>query len=139
MVRSGAMREISGEGSRFVAVGAINTVVGYGVFFVLVTWVFSELRFGYLLALVLSYVVATPLGYTLHRIVVFRASASWASFGRFIVINVSAIVANLVGLPVAVEIVGLSPQIGQAVVLGIVVVGSYLGHRFITFRASNQG
>jgi len=133
-VFSSRMAGVSAEGLRFVVIGAINTAVGYAVFFVAATWLLSDLRFGYLLAVALSYAIATPIGYTLHRRVVFRAESSPKSFARFVGVNLSAIGLNFVGLPIAVEGLGMTPQLGQALVLIIVVVFTYVGHKFLSFR-----
>ncbi len=127
------------EGAAFIAVGAINTVVGYGVFLSVLTWGVSHLSRGYLVALTVSYAISIPMAYVLHSRFVFRApQLTWSGFGRFVIVNVAAVGLNFVGLPVAVELLGFSPAPAQLGVLAAVIVLSYLGHKFFSFRTTHR-
>lgn len=127
-------RRLLSEGVAFIAVGLVNTAVGYAIFFILTTWVFGALPFGYLASLALSYVFAIPLAYVLyHRYVFTSSTITLRGFWRFVAVNVTAIVLNFIGLPMAVEWAAMSPQTAQLVVLAVVVVVSYIGHKFFSF------
>jgi putative flippase GtrA len=117
----------------YVAVGAWNTVFGYGVWAVLQYLLHPYLN--YLLIVVLSYPIAVANAYVCYRYVVFRSRGRvLAELPRFSVVYLLTMVANLVVLPFLVRALPLSLYAIQALFTCAVVVVSYLGHKFISFR-----
>ena len=120
---------------RFLFVGGINTVIGYGVF------VLAELTIGpivgYVGSLFLSYVIAVPIAFLLHRRFTFRAHESGSrvvDFLRFSSVYVVSLVINTVGLPLLVEFEHLPPIGAQAVMVVVTTLLSYAGHKYFSFR-----
>lgn len=123
-------RLLAREQFRFLLVGGVNTVVGYALF------VAFELLFGqYLLSLYLSYAVAVPLAFFLHRRFTFRVSGTVvADFTRFVGVYLVSLAVNTVVLPALVELLHLPPLVAQAVSVVVTTVISYVGHKWFSFR-----
>lgn len=123
---------LANEKIRFLMVGATNTVVGY-LLFVFFYWILgTEL---YLAAYVASYAVALFSGYTLQRILVFRAKGQIVlDFLRYSTVQLGAFTVNLLLLPLFVEVFKIEALIAQAIILFITVVGSYFAHRYFSFH-----
>lgn len=120
---------------RFLFIGGINTVIGYGVF------VLGELTVGWIIgyvgSLYLSYLIAVPIAFLLHRRVTFRAHESGSrlvDFLRFSSVYVVSLVINTVGLPLLVEFGHLPPIAAQAIMVVVTTVLSYAGHKYFSFR-----
>lgn len=128
------------ERVRFLFVGGINTVFGYAVFAGL--YLVAGQRIGYLGSLYISYVVGVSLAFVLHRRVTFRAHKMGGNpvvdFLRFASVYVVALAVNTVGLPLLVE-VGHLPALGaQAIMVVVVTIISYVGHKYFSFRRSRD-
>lgn len=130
---------------RFLLIGAWNTAFGYIVFWALYgvfAKVFRVQYFAYTTAQVVGWVIAVANAYVLHRRVTFRSGtrgrAAVLEFLRFMQTYVAMFVVGLVLLPLLVEVVGLGPRVAALVATAITVVMSYIGHRFITFRAHDS-
>jgi putative flippase GtrA len=127
-------RLLAREQVRFLLVGGVNTVVAYGLF------ALFELLFGrYILSLYLSYAVAVPLAFVLHRRLTFRVTGSVAAdFVRFVGVYVLSLAVNTVALPLLVELLDLHPLVAQAVSVVITTVISYVGHKWFSFRRGGE-
>ena len=89
----------------------------------------------YLAALLVAQLAAICFAFPTYRNLVFVAQGSvWRQLGTFLGIWWSGAAMSLVGVPALVEIANLSPLTAQLLVLAVVVVFSYLGHRKVTFR-----
>lgn len=123
---------LGNEKVRFLMVGGVNTVVGY-LLFVLFYWLLGT-DF-YLAAYVASYAVALFSGYAFQRLLVFRVKGQiLLDFLRYTTVQLGAFTANILLLPLFVEIFKLDPLLAQAIILFITVVGSYFAHRYFSFR-----
>ena len=124
---------------RFLAVGGVNTVVGYAIYAVLAQWVFADVFAGYLIALAMSYAIAITLAFVLYRRFVFVVKGNVVvDFVRFVSVYAVAILANVVALPILVELVGLSPLVAQAIVLVVTTIISFVGHKHFSFRRKRE-
>ncbi len=117
----------------YLMVGAWNTFFGYAV------WAMMQYLLGdylnYLVILVLAWPVAVLNAYVGYRYIVFRSEgAVLTELPRFAVVYVVALVANLVFLPIALQVLPFEIYVVQAIVTVLVVVGSYLGHKYFSFR-----
>ncbi len=94
----------------------------------------------YMAATVFSQFAPIPIAFPLYRSFVFQSIGRvWADFVRFTTVWTSGMVAAILGAPVMVELLGLHPVVAQVVITAIIAVGSYLAHRFFTFRSRRAG
>jgi putative flippase GtrA len=118
----------------FILVGGFNTVNGFLVF-VLFHILLGDGFVRYMAAMLGSHVVAVLCAFVLHRRFVFRVRGHvLLDLARFEMVNLGALAANAVLLPVFVEIVGTPVVLGQLLAGGLTVVGSYAGHSLFSFR-----
>jgi putative flippase GtrA len=126
-------RILSDQRFRFLLVGGINVVQGIGWFAVLHALLGDALP--YPLVLVLVYVVSIPIGFVLYRIFVFQVTGQWLTdFARFILIQAGAFAINLSALPFFHEILGLPLLASQALSIAVILLFSYAGHLYVSFR-----
>lgn len=119
--------------TRFVLVGVVNTAFGYGVFALLLTTL--ERHVHYLGVLLAAHVIGVLEAFVLHRWLVFRVRGQvWLDLVRFWSVYLVALGVNLVLLPAFVELGGLPVLLAQLIVLLVVAIGSYVGHRSFSFR-----
>jgi putative flippase GtrA len=121
----------------YLTVGAWNTLFGYGV------WAFLQYllypRVNYLVIVVLSYPIAITNAYVCYRYVVFRSHGSvLRELPRFSSVYLLTMAANLVALPILVRVLPLSLYAIQALFTIGVVILSYLGHKFFSFRGGQE-
>ena len=93
----------------------------------------------YLVIIVLAWPIAVLNAYVGYRYIVFRSTGSvLTELPRFSLVYLSALIANLVLLPIALRVLPLSIYVVQALVVGLVVVCSYLGHKYFSFRGGRR-
>jgi putative flippase GtrA len=117
----------------FLLVGGFNVVQGFCWF------AFFHSLWGdhvpYLLTLVVAYVPAVMIGFTLYRILVFKVQGHVVrDFARFTMVQAASLGINAGSLPFFHEVVGLPVLMAQAVSVTVVVVFNYLGHLYFSFR-----
>ncbi|WP_411156307.1 GtrA family protein [Nocardia beijingensis] len=121
----------------FALVGACNTLLGIGL---TVAWL-AVLGDAWppAVAVVLAYAVGIVVAFVLHRTLVFRVRGRvLRDFAAFVVVNSGGLLMNTVLLSLAVTVLRL-PRIPSAVVvMGLVAVASFFGHRYISFRRTTQ-
>jgi putative flippase GtrA len=121
----------------YLAVGGWNTVFGYGVWALLQYLLGNHLH--YLLVVVLSWPIAVLNAYLGYRFIVFRSRGSvLREFPRFSLVYLATLVANLMLLPIALLVLPFSIYFIQALFTAVVVVCSYLGHRYYSFRGGRH-
>jgi putative flippase GtrA len=123
------------QGVRYLIVGAWNTVFGFCAFAGL------QLAFGdhvyYLFLLAIAMVFAILNAYVCYRLFVFKVKGRWIrDLGRFSIVYLGAFAANLVILPLLVEVAKLPILLAQAFVVAGSVVLSFFAHRSFSFRRS---
>ena len=121
----------------YLVVGAWNTVFGYGV------WALMQYTLGdtlnYLVIVVLSWPIAVLNAYLGYRYIVFRSRGPvLRELPRFSLVYVATLIANLALLPIALRVLPFNIYVAQALVLGAVVVGSYMGHKYYSFRGGHR-
>jgi putative flippase GtrA len=122
----------------YIVVGGWNTVFGYGV------WALMQYALGdhlhYLVVVVLAWPIAVLNAYLGYRFVVFRSRGSvLRELPRFSLVYVATLAANLALLPVALGVLPFSIYVIQAIFTAAVVVCSYLGHKYYSFRGGRHG
>lgn len=89
----------------------------------------------YMLAITLAHAITITGAFPAYRRLVFVSRGRWVSdLWRFLSVWSTGMVAGFLGTPFLVEVVGMSPLPAQVLAIAVIAVGSYLGHRFFSFR-----
>lgn len=126
------LRVVKRQELAFALVGGFNTLLGMAL---TVAWltVLGDGRPG--LAVVLAYAISTTVAFVLHRTLVFRVRGHvLRDFIAFCGVNSGGLLLNVVLLELAVTVAGLPAAPASVVVMGLVAVLSFFGHRYISFR-----
>ena len=121
----------------YLLVGGWNTVFGYGV------WAVMQYLLGdyvpYLVVLLLAWPIAMLNAYLGYRYVVFRSRGPvLQELPRFSLVYLVTLVGNLALLPVALKVTPFNIYVVQALFTALVVVCSYLGHKYFSFRRGHR-
>ncbi|MEV6432294.1 GtrA family protein [Nocardia sp. NPDC051463] len=86
-------------------------------------------------AVVAAYGISIVIAFVLHRTLVFRVRGHVVrDFLRFVAVNSGGLLLNIVLLELAVSVLGFPDKPAAVVVMGIVAIASFFGHRYISFR-----
>ena len=122
-----------GEKLRYLIVGGWNTAFGFGSFALI--YLLLGHRLHYLAIAVGAHVIAVTQSFLTQRTLVFRSRAAWApEYLRFHVSLLGLLAAQMVAMPILVELLGFSPPVAHALWLMVAVVSSYVVHRSFSFR-----
>lgn len=122
---------------RFVLVGGFNTVFGFGLFAVLQLTLGERVH--YLVLVVVSTVVSVLEAYVVQRWLVWRVRGRWwRELVRFSSVYAGGLGANLLLLPLLVEVVGLPVLLGQGIATAVNALGTFAVHRSFTFRRREE-
>lgn len=117
----------------YLLVGAWNTLFGYALFALLYYLLGTHLHVDVIL--VLSYVISIANAYIGYRFVVFRSTGSMArELPRFTAVYAVTLAANLVVLPLSLRLLPWNVYVVQGLFTVVIVVLSYLGHKYFSFR-----
>ena len=135
-----------GQFARYLMVGVWNTVFGYSLYAVFTALLMPRVRFGYIYASVASNLIAITVAYFCYKIFIFKTQGNYVvEWLRCILVYGSALLPGLVLLPLLVE--GLhygfhlersAPYIAGAVLTGLTVIYSFLGHKNFSFRVAGK-
>ena len=135
-----------GQFARYLVVGVWNTVFGYSLYALFTALLMPRLRFGYIYASVASNLLAITVAYFCYKIFIFKTQGNYlAEWLRCILVYGSALLPGLVLLPLLVE--GLhsefhlgqsAPYVAGALVTGLTVIYSFLGHKNFSFRVPDK-
>ncbi|MFE7717615.1 GtrA family protein [Nocardia rhizosphaerihabitans] len=126
------LRIVKRQELAFAIVGGFNTLLGMAL---AVFWlgVFGDGRPG--LAVVAAYAVSTVVAFVLHRTLVFRVRGHLLrDFVAFCGVNVGGLVLNVILVELAVTGLDFPAAPASVIVMGLVAVLSFFGHRYISFR-----
>jgi putative flippase GtrA len=118
----------------YLAVGGWNTLFGYAL------WALMQYLLGdhvyYLVILLLAWFPAVLNAYFCYRYLVFRSRGRirW-ELPRFSVVYAVTLCINLVALPVLLRVLPFSIYVTQVLFTAVVVVLSYLSHKYFSFRS----
>ena len=116
--------------ARFALVGASNAAVTLAVYIVAI-----QLGVWYPLAAALGYLAGIANGYTWNMRWTFRTgSFQSGEFLRYVLVAGAGLLANIVGITVAVETLGLQKLIGEVVTLIPIALATYLANRAWVFH-----
>ncbi len=123
------------EKIKFVIVGFWNTIIGYVTFIVL--YYLLQERLNYLVILIFSNIISITNSYLCYKFFVFKTKGNYCSeYIRFYFVYGLSFLANMLLMPLFVEIVGMKPIPAQGIILFFSVVFSYLGHKHYSFGSS---
>jgi len=121
----------------YLVVGGWNTVFGYGVWALLQSLLGAHLH--YLVVVLLAWPIAVLNAYIGYRYVVFRSRGSiLRELPRFSLVYLVTLAVTLVLLPIALNVLPFNIYVVQALLTTVVVVGSYLSHRYYSFGANRR-
>jgi len=121
------------QGLRFLIVGAFNTAFGFLLFALMLHLAGDHVH--YLVVLVFATIIAVLVAFAAYRTFVFRVRGNvLRDLGRFSLVYVGVLAANVIVLPLLVEVAGLPILTAQAIVVVAAVVASFLLHRSFSFR-----
>lgn len=125
------------EQVQYLVVGAWNTLFGYLVW-ALFQYLLQD-SFNYLVILVLAWFPAVLNAYIGYRVIVFRSKGRvWRELPRFSLVYLATLCLNLLFLPVLLRVLPFSIYATQVVFTVIVVVLSYVSHKYFSFRAAKD-
>ncbi|MGK8524758.1 GtrA family protein [Nocardia asteroides] len=127
------VRAVRRQEVAFALVGACNTVLGMAL---AVAWL-TVLGDAWppAVSVVLAYGMGIVVAFVLHRTLVFRVRGRvLRDFAGFVVVNSGGLLMNTVLLSLAVSVLHLPRIPAAVVVMGLVAVASFFGHRYISFR-----
>ncbi|WP_324194212.1 GtrA family protein [Nocardia blacklockiae] len=127
------LRLIRRQEIAFALVGAGNTVLGM-VMTVLWLKVLPD-SWPPASAVVLAYCVSIVFAFVAHRTLVFRVRGQvLRDFARFVLVNSGGLLLNALGVQLAVGVAHLPETPATVVVMGLVAVATFFGHRYFSFR-----
>lgn len=114
---------------KFGLVGVLNTVVGYVAFFILSYYLY------YLVALVISHFIGVTNSYLWNKFWTFKTQKNVIrEIIKFNFVYLGVLASNVVILGFLVGSLSFNPRIGQLIVLPIVTLISYFGHKYWSFN-----
>lgn len=127
------LRIVKRQEIAFAAVGVVNTALGMGL---TVMWLaILGASVPPAVAVVLAYAISIVIAFVLHRTLVFRVRGHVIrDFLRFVGVNSGGLLMNMALLSLAVSVLHLPSKPSAVVVMGLVAIASYFGHRYISFR-----
>ncbi|MES2222729.1 MAG: GtrA family protein [Acidobacteriota bacterium] len=135
-----------GQFARYLMVGLWNTVFGYSTYALLTMLLTPRLRFAYIYASVFSSLLNITVAYFGYKLFVFKTRGNYfVEWFRCILVYGSGMLPGLVLLPLLVE--GLhygfhlersAPYIAGALVMGLTVFYTFLGHKHFSFRVPDD-
>ncbi|MFC4373210.1 GtrA family protein [Nocardia halotolerans] len=116
----------------FAIVGGFNTLLGM-VLVVFWLQLLGDGRPG--LAVAAAYAISTVVAFAGHRTLVFRVHGRLVrDFLAFCGVNAGGLILNVVLVELAVTGLGFPAEPASVIVMGLVAVLSFFGHRYISFR-----
>ncbi len=116
----------------FLVIGAWNTLFGYLVFVGLYAVMGRHIH--YLFILLICHVAAVTNAYLSYKWGLFRTQGyGWGEYLRFWTVHLYTFAANLILLPLCVQILKLGPVLAQGILTALAALAGYLGHSRFTF------
>jgi putative flippase GtrA len=117
----------------YLLVGGWNTLFGYAVWALLYYLLRPYLH--YLVIQVISWPIPVGVAYILYRRIVFRSGGSmWRELPRFSLVYLAGLALALIVLPILVRLLPVNLYVIQALFTAVVIVLTYLGHKYFSFR-----
>jgi len=123
----------SNEKIRYILTGSWNTLFGYSlvvIFYELLSDSLSTFTIS-----IVSSIIAILQSFVAYKIFVFKTKGNWFKelLKSYLVYGVATVI-SAIFLTILVDYLLFSIYTSQLIVIGIVVIGSYYGHKFFTFK-----
>lgn len=90
----------------------------------------------YMLVITIAQVILISCAFPAYRTLVFHSHGRvWTDLLRFLSVWSGGLAASFLGVPILVEVFGLPPLAAQILAVVLVALGSYIGHKFFSFRS----
>jgi putative flippase GtrA len=123
------------EKINYFIVGMWNTIFGYFVFAALYYLLNKNIH--YLFLLIISNILSITNAYIGYKTFVFKTKGNYLNeYLRFYLVYGAMLILNLIFLPVLVEIFRVNPVIAQGMFVFVSFIGSYIGHKYFSFRST---
>ena len=125
------------EKINYIIVGGWNTV--FGCFTFVALYFLLQRYIHYLFILVLTNIITITNAYICYKLFVFKTKGNYLKeYLRFYLVYGVAIGINFILLPIAVEMLNVSPPIAQAPIMLFTIIVSYLGHKHFSFSKATK-
>lgn len=125
------------RGSIFQLVRYFGVAGSLALFYLAAYALGLALGWHYFVAILVAQVVAIMVAFPVYRVFVFRSKGPIAiDFVRFLSVWATGAIAGIIVTPLLVELIGIDPLWAQIVAVLLVSVGSFLAHRFFSFRSA---
>lgn len=122
----------------YLVIGGWNTVFGYAVW--ALTYFLLRHQVHYLITFIISWPFAVANAYICYRTIVFRSKGSvWRELPRFSLVYLVTLALGLIALPILVRTLPFNLYAIQAMYTAVVVVLSYLSHKYFSFGRHRRG
>jgi len=122
--------------ARYLIVGGWNTVFGIGVY-ALLYWLLAP-AWNYLVIAIPANILAITNAYLGYKLAVFRTRGNWwREYWRCYVVYGGGALLGMVLLWMLVSGLGFHPVPAQIATTALTIIGSYLGHKYFSFRKHN--
>jgi len=126
------------EKIRYLLVGGFNTLVGYFIGIAIYKALGNDL--GIIWVGILSNMITITVSFLSYKILVFKTKGMWLTeYMKSYMIYGGIAVISILFLWLFVEKMNISIWLSQALVIGVTVIISYLGHSRFTFRRGDIG
>jgi putative flippase GtrA len=126
-----------GEKLRFLVVGGWNAAFSYGMLWILDSLLHDRLH--YSLILTLNWVIGVTQNLFTFKLLVFRTRGNWLKeYLRSYVVYAGSFALNLAIVAVIMELWRPRLVIAQLPALVVVVTISYFGHKYFTYRTTEE-
>ena len=116
---------------RFLLVGGFNTVFSFGLFAFMV----SILEISYKFAIVIGYIISTNVSIFTQRYYVFRSFGNLKQeYIKAWKVYITTMLLNYMFMYIAVDILKANELISQALFSTIIVIITYIMHKYYTFK-----
>lgn len=124
------------EKIRYLLIGGINTAFGFTVFSILYLIFYDKIH--YIIVLVLTNFIAVCFSYIMLKVFVFQTKGNYLrEFLRCYFVYLMILLLNSILLFLFVDIFHLNVIFSQFVITILLIVGSYISHKFFSFKVSN--
>jgi putative flippase GtrA len=117
---------------KYSFVGVLNTVISYVAFFILVNYA------QYLIALGCAHFIGVINSYVWNHSWVFHRRRSIVDFVKFNAVYIIAFAVNAAALVICVEFLKLEPRLAQLGLIPLVLVISFTGNKYWSFKANDN-
>jgi putative flippase GtrA len=118
---------------RYLVIGGINTFLSYGLGALLLYALLDKIHYFWIM--VIGTIASVTISYLNHKFIVFRTEGNYIrEYLRFYLIYAVPICFAFIAFPICYDLLGMNPYFAQAVIMGVTIVASYIGHKRFSFH-----